>query len=71
MLYDIIKTFKGSQDGRITETFEAGTQADLSDYLAAAVDPSCIRPVKSVEVENKAVITEGGERSRRGRKVAE
>lgn len=70
MLYDIIKTFKGSQDGRITETFEEGTRADLSDYLAAAVDPACIRPVKTVEVENKAVITEGGER-RRGRKAVE
>ena len=35
MLYDIIKSFPGSQDGRFTETFEAGTQRELSDYLAA------------------------------------
>lgn len=65
MRYDIIKTFKGSQDGRFTETFESGTQADLSDWLAAAVDPSCIRPAKTVEIDNKAIISEGGERKRR------
>lgn len=39
MLYDIIKDFKGSQDGRFSDDFKAGTQAELSDYLAAIVVP--------------------------------
>lgn len=39
MLYDIIKDFKGSQDGRFSEDFKAGTQAELSDYLAGIVVP--------------------------------
>ena len=75
MLYDILKDFKGSQDGRYCESFEAGTQAELSDYLAEMVVPlGQARPVnvKKIEVEsspepeidNKAVIT-----NPRGRKA--
>lgn len=36
-LYDILKDFPGSQDGTTTEQFKAGTQAELSDYLAEIV----------------------------------
>jgi hypothetical protein len=39
MKYDILKDFKGSQDGRRTESFMAGSQAELSDYLAGIVVP--------------------------------
>lgn len=35
--YDILKDFPGSQDGRVTEEFKAGTQVMLSDYLAEIV----------------------------------
>jgi hypothetical protein len=51
MLHDILVDFPGSQDGRFTENFRAGTQADLSDYLAAIVVPAgWARPVQAVEV---------------------
>jgi hypothetical protein len=40
MLHDILIDFPGSQDGRFTEQFKAGTQADLSVYLAAIVVPA-------------------------------
>lgn len=43
--YLILKDFKGSQDGRFAEDFKAGTEADLSDYLAAAIDPAWARAV--------------------------
>lgn len=72
MLHDILKDFKGSQDGRYTEQFKAGTQAELSDYLAAiAVKERWARPVKPAktekqpeaakapDVQNKAVATSG------------
>jgi hypothetical protein len=58
MQYEILKSFAGSQDGRITEQFDAGTVRDLSEYLASAAPAGSIRPVKTVEVENKAIITE-------------
>ena len=61
MLYDIIKSFPGSQDGRRTEHFEAGTQRELSDYLAAIVVPDgWARPAgQPVEISNKAVTSDG------------
>lgn len=60
MLYEILKDFPGSQDGRFTEQFTAGTKADLSDYLVACVDPSWIKlPGKPVEIENKAIVSDG------------
>lgn len=40
MIYDILKDFPGSQDGRFSEQFTAGTQRDLSDYLAAIAVPN-------------------------------
>lgn len=67
MLHDILKDFAGSQDGTKTEQFKAGTQRELSPWLAAAINPAWARPVsekhvkveKPVEVENKAVVTHG------------
>jgi len=59
MLHDILQDFPGSQDGRHTEQFKAGSQADLSEALAAAVVPAgWARPVK---IENKAVVTDGAQ----------
>ncbi len=61
MLYDILKTFPGSQDGRFTERFEAGTQRELSDYLAAIVVPQGWARLAgtAAAIENKAVVTDG------------
>jgi len=61
-LYEILVDFPGSQDGTHTEQFKAGTQRELSDWLAAAVVPQgWARPVaeKPTTVENKAVVTDG------------
>ena len=62
MLYDILKDFPGSQDGRFTEQFTAGTQRELSDYLAAIVVPAgWARPAGApVEIANKAIVADGG-----------
>lgn len=61
MLYDILKDFKGSQDGRFAEQFTADTQAELSDYLAdIVVREGWAKPV--IEVENKAIVTDGKRR---------
>ncbi len=58
MMHDILKDFPGSQDGRHTEHFAAGTQVELSDYLAGIVVPEgWARPVGAIE--NKAIITSG------------
>lgn len=65
MLHDILQDFPGSQDGRFTEQFKAGTQAELSDYLAQiVVREGWAKPVKIIEIDNKAIITDG----KRGRK---
>jgi len=64
MRYHILQTFNGSQDGTQTERFEAGTERELSDYLAGCVDPAWVRPVKEVSVDNKAIVTEGPRRGR-------
>jgi len=62
MLHDILKDFPGSQDGRFTEQFKAGTQADLSDYLAPLVVPQgWARPVGVIQ--NKAVVSDGSGRN--------
>ena len=61
MRYRILKSFAGSQDGTTAEDFEAGTEAELSDYLAGCVHASWVEPV-AVEIDNKAVITEGKQR---------
>lgn len=68
MLHDIVKDFPGSQDGITTQQFRAGTQAELSDYLAAMVVPAgWARPIQTtqtVEIDNKAVTTTGARRVR-------
>lgn len=43
--YRILKTFKGSQDGRFTEEFQAGTEAELSEYLVSCVPGDWIEAV--------------------------
>lgn len=60
MLYEILRDFPGSQDGRATEQFKAGTQAELSDYLASCIPKEWARPVGSA-IENKAVVTDGSQ----------
>lgn len=62
MLYDILVDFPGSQDGRFTEQFKAGTVRELSDYLAGYVVPcgwARLHVDKPAEVENKAIVTDG------------
>jgi len=66
MKYEILRDFPGSQDGRITEQFKAGTQAELSDYLVSCIPSGWARPV-GVKIENKAIIEDGEETPRRGR----
>ncbi len=68
MKYEILKDFPGSQDGRTTEQFSAGTEVELSDYLAnIVVREGWARPVSvdedgAVDVENKAIVTDGRRR---------
>jgi len=58
MLHDILQDFPGSQDGTRTEQFKAGTQRELSAWLAqSAVSAGWARPVR--QVENKAIVTDG------------
>ena len=65
--YDILKDFKGSQDGTQAEDFTKGTTREVSDYLAAAVEPGSIRLAKDqsapettgAEIENKAIVSAG------------
>lgn len=64
MLHDILKDFKGSQDGRFSTQFKAGTQAELSDSLApVAVKEGWARPARPqqprLDIDNKAVATDG------------
>ncbi len=73
MLHDILKDFKGSQDGRFAEQFKAGTQADLSPYLAGIVVPEgWARAVEAGAggggIENKAVISDGAASTKKIRK---
>lgn len=46
-LCKILKTFKGSQDGRYAETFEAGTEAELSEYLMNCAPKGSFELVKA------------------------
>jgi len=62
MLYDILHDFKGSQDGRFVEQFVAGTQRELTLWLAAAAPPGSIHAagtIASGAIENKAIVTDG------------
>lgn len=43
--YKILKSFKGSQDGRFTEEFQEGTVAELSEYLVSCVPGDWIEAV--------------------------
>lgn len=64
MMHEIIQDFPGSQDGTRTELFKAGTQRDLSAWLAPlAVSAGWAKPVseKKTEIENKAVVTDGAQ----------
>lgn len=65
---EILETFKGSQDGRFTEEFLAGTTRDVSAYLLPLAPKGALRVVgeAKVVVENKATITTGS----RGKKAA-
>lgn len=55
---EILETFKGSQDGRFTETFEAGTTAEISEYLIACAPKGALKIAgEDPVVENKATIT--------------
>ena len=59
---EILQTFKGSQDGRFTETFEVGTTADLSEYLMSCAPRGSFKRVvvdTPAVPENKAIITTG------------
>ena len=62
MKYEILRDFPGSQDGRTTEQFKAGTQAYMSDYLVSCIPKEWVRPVgDTVEIENKAVVSDGSQ----------
>ena len=70
MLHDILKDFKGSQTGSVTDDFHAGTQADLSESLAAiAVRENWARPAKDTVIENKAIVSDGSHPKRRSTKA--
>lgn len=63
-MHEILKDFDGSQDGRFTERFSAGSVVALSDYLAAIVVPAGLARQVSVDIENKAIIPESPRRGR-------
>ena len=56
---EILETFKGSQDGRYTTTFHAGTTVEVSEYLIPLAPKGALRRVGEAApvVENKATIT--------------
>jgi len=68
MLFRILKDFAGSQDGATTMQFFAGTEVEISDYLAPHISAWAV-PV-GVEIQNKAVITDGAPRRGRPPKLA-
>jgi hypothetical protein len=61
MIYEILKDFKGSQNGTITEDFVAGTQRELSPYLVSCIPAGW---AKEIVVENKAIVTDGARRTK-------
>lgn len=63
-LCKIIKTFKGSQDGRHSETFEAGTEVELSEYLMACAPKGHVALVEPPADEPPA--DAGGKRKNKG-----
>jgi hypothetical protein len=67
MRVKILKDFKGSPDGSTVLEFKAEEEADLNDYLYSVIDKSWVKRLdgQPVEIENKAVITEGKTRKTR------
>jgi hypothetical protein len=61
MMYEILKDFKGSQTGTITEDFVAGTQRELTPYLVSCIPAGW---AKAIVVENKAIVTDGVRRAK-------
>lgn len=57
--FDILVDFKGSQDGRFSEDFKAGTRRELSDHLAASIDPAWARPVNTATVASAPATRRG------------
>jgi len=63
MLYLVLQDFDGSVDSRPDDKYVAGTQVKLTEYLAHhAVKHGFVKPVETVTIDNKAVITDGKER---------
>jgi len=63
MLHKILKDFPGSQDGRFSENFKAGTQVELTPYLAAIVVPlGWAEPVQEKEPTLEAAIQAAAEK---------
>ena len=46
----ILETFKGSQDGRYTQTFEAGTTVEVSEYLISCAPKGALRCVSEDQI---------------------
>jgi hypothetical protein len=69
MRVKILKDFKGSPDGSTVLEFKAGEERDLNDYLYSAIDKSWVQSVDGspIEIENKAIITEGKTRKPRSK----
>ena len=61
MKYRILEDFRGSQDGATVTQFVAGTVVDISEHLAPHVTAWAVPA--GVEIENKAVITDGAPRA--------
>lgn len=59
MKFNILHDFRGSQDGVTVTDFKAGTEVEISEHLAPHI-AEWARPV--VEIENKAVITDGAQK---------
>lgn len=53
MRYKILKTFKGSQDGRFSETFEQGAEYELSDYLISCIPADWVKKFEIETLEDK------------------
>jgi len=53
----ILKSFKGSQDGRFATQFTEGEVADLSEYLMGCAEADSFKRIDQPVVENKATIT--------------
>lgn len=59
MFYDILHDFPGSQDGTYTEQFKAGTQRELSAWLAPLAVSAGWARLAGAKIENKASTADG------------